>query len=238
MKAIVLLSGGIDSTTCLSLAVDKYGADEVMALSAQYGQKHSRELDAAKAVAAHYGIKHRVLNLTELFADSDCSLLSSSNKDIPLENYSKQLKKTGGKPVSTYVPFRNGLFISAAASVALSNGCTEIYYGAHADDAAGNAYPDCSTDFNNAINRAIYLGSGGELTVKAPFIGANKAEVVKTGLKLGAPFELTWSCYTGGKKPCEKCGTCIDRAAAFAANGVPDPANKEILCIEYKNELK
>lgn len=226
MKAIVLLSGGIDSTTCLSLTVDKYGADEVMALSAIYGQKHSRELDAAKAVAAHYGIKHRVLNLAELFVGSDCSLLSGSNEDIPLESYSEQLKKTDGKPVSTYVPFRNGLFISAAASVALSNGCTEIYYGAHADDAAGNAYPDCSTDFNDAINRAIYLGSGGVLTVIAPFIGCNKSEVVKTGLLLGAPYELTWSCYTGGEKPCGKCGTCIDRAAAFAANGVPDPANK------------
>ena len=226
MKTMVLLSGGIDSTTCLSLAVDKYGADEVMALSAIYGQKHSRELDAAKAVAAHYGIKHRVLNLSELFVDSDCSLLSGSNEDIPLESYSEQLKKTDGKPVSTYVPFRNGLFISAAASVALSNGCTEIYYGAHADDAAGNAYPDCSTDFNDAMNRAIYLGSGGELTVKAPFIDASKAEVVKIGLELGSPFELTWSCYTGGEKPCGKCGTCIDRAAAFAANGVPDPANK------------
>lgn len=226
VKTMVLLSGGIDSTTCLSLAVDKYGADEVMALSAIYGQKHSRELDAAKAVAAHYGIKHRVLNLSELFVDSDCSLLSGSNEDIPLESYSEQLKKTDGKPVSTYVPFRNGLFISAAASVALSNGCTEIYYGAHADDAAGNAYPDCSTDFNDAMNRAIYLGSGGELTVKAPFIDASKAEVVKIGLELGSPFELTWSCYTGGEKPCGKCGTCIDRAAAFAANGVPDPANK------------
>ena len=224
MKALILLSGGLDSTACLALAVDKYGADEVMALSAVYGQKHSRELDAAKAVAAHYGVKHRVLDLAELFIGSDCSLLSGSSEDIPLESYSEQLKKTGGKPVSTYVPFRNGLFLSAAASVALSNGCSEIFYGAHADDAAGNAYPDCSTDFNDAMNRAIYLGSGGELTVKAPFIGVNKAEVVKTGMALGAPFELTWSCYTGGEKPCGKCGTCIDRAAAFAANGVEDPA--------------
>lgn len=227
MKAIVLLSGGIDSTTCLALAVDKYGADAVMALSAQYGQKHSRELNAARAVAEHYGVKHRILDIAELFTDSDCSLLSGSGEDIPLESYSEQIKKTGGKPVSTYVPFRNGLFISVAASVALSNGCTEIYYGAHADDAAGNAYPDCSTEFNDAMNRAIYLGSGGALTVIAPFIGCNKSEVVKTGLSLGAPYELTWSCYAGGDKPCGKCGTCIDRAAAFAVNGVEDPANKE-----------
>jgi 7-cyano-7-deazaguanine synthase len=109
--------------------------------------------------------------------------------------------------------------------VALSNGCTEIYYGAHADDAAGNAYPDCSTDFNDAMSRAIYLGSGGALTVIAPFIGCNKSEVVKTGLSLGAPYELTWSCYAGGDKPCGKCGTCIDRKKAFEKNGVKDPVS-------------
>lgn len=223
MKAIVLLSGGIDSTTCLALAVDKYGADAVMALSAQYGQKHSRELNAARAVAEHYGVKHRILDLAELFADSDCSLLSGSSEDIPFESYSEQIKKTGGNPVSTYVPFRNGLFISAAASVALSNGCTEIHYGAHADDAAGNAYPDCSEEFNDAISRAIYLGSGGVLTVIAPFIGCSKSEVVKTGLSFGAPYELTWSCYEGGDKPCRKCGTCIDRQKAFEKNGIIDP---------------
>ena len=224
MKALVLFSGGVDSTTCLAIAVDKYGADEVLALSVSYGQKHSRELEAARAIAARYGVKHRELDLSVMFEGSDCSLLMGSTEDIPEESYSEQLKKTDGKPVSTYVPFRNGLFLASAASIALSQGCTEIYYGAHADDAAGNAYPDCSQDFNDAINRAIYLGSGNELTVVAPFIGMNKAQVVSKGLSLGAPYELTWSCYEGGNKPCGKCGTCIDRAAAFAANGIADPA--------------
>ncbi|MCR4640247.1 7-cyano-7-deazaguanine synthase QueC [Ruminococcus sp.] len=226
MKALVLFSGGVDSTTCLGIAVNKYGADEVLALSLYYGQKHSRELEAARKIAAHYGVKHKELDLALIFADSDCSLLSSSTEDIPKESYAEQLKKTDGKPVSTYVPFRNGLFLSSAASIALSNGCTEIYYGAHSDDAAGNAYPDCSSDFNDAINRAIYLGSGGELRVTAPFIGMNKAQVVAEGLKLGVPYELTWSCYEGGDKPCGVCGTCRDRIAAFRANGMDDPAMK------------
>ena len=124
--------------------------------------------------------------------------------------------------MSTYVPFRNGLFLSCAASVALSNGCEEIYYGAHSDDAAGNAYPDCSAEFNESINRAVYLGSGNRLRVVAPFIDMNKAQVVARGLKLGVPYRLTWSCYEGGEKPCGVCGTCRDRAAAFAANGITE----------------
>ncbi|MBR6996306.1 MAG: 7-cyano-7-deazaguanine synthase QueC [Ruminococcus sp.] len=226
MKALVLFSGGVDSTTCLAIAVDKYGADEVLALSLYYGQKHSRELEAARKIAAHYGVKHKELDLALIFADSDCTLLKGSEGEIPKESYAEQLEKTDGKPVSTYVPFRNGLFLASAASIALSNGCGEIYYGAHSDDAAGNAYPDCSSDFNDAINRAIYLGSGGELRVTAPFIGMNKAQVIAKGLALGVPYELTWSCYEGGNKPCGVCGTCRDRIAAFRANGMDDPAMK------------
>lgn len=226
VKAIVLLSGGIDSTTCLALAVEKFGADEVLALSARYGQKHDKELRAAQNVAAYYGINHQILDLAELFKGSDSSLLSGTNKKIPHESYSDQIKKTGGAPVSTYVPFRNGLFLASAASIAISQGCTVIYYGAHADDAAGNAYPDCSEEFNSAMSRAIFLGSGNKLIVSAPFISMNKTQVVKKGLSLGAPYELTWSCYEGGDKPCGKCGTCIDRANAFDKNGVKDPAIK------------
>ena len=226
MKALVLFSGGVDSTTCLAIAVDKYGADEVLALSLYYGQKHSRELEAARKIAAHYGVKHKELDLALIFADSDCTLLKGSEGEIPKESYAEQLEKTDGKPVSTYVPFRNGLFLASAASIALSNGCGVIYYGAHSDDAAGNAYPDCSSDFNDAINRAIYLGSGGELRVTAPFIGMNKAQVIAKGLELGVPYELTWSCYEGGDKPCGVCGTCRDRIAAFRANGIDDPAMK------------
>ena len=223
---MVLFSGGVDSSTCLAIAVEKYGADEVLCLSVSYGQKHSKELDAAKAVADYYGVKLKTLDLSSIFEESDCSLLKGSDKEIPLESYSEQLKKTDGAPVSTYVPFRNGLFLSCAASVALSFRCEEIFYGAHSDDAAGNAYPDCSQDFNDSINRAIYLGSGNRLRVTAPFIGMNKSQVVKRGLSLKVPYELTWSCYSGHDKPCGVCGTCRDRIAAFESNGVTDPLIK------------
>lgn len=223
MKALVLFSGGLDSTTCLALAVDKYGAENVIALSIYYGQKHDKEIRAAQNLAKYYGVEWKTLDLTKIFADSNCSLLAQSDMEIPQTAYADQLAETGGKPVSTYVPFRNGLFLSSAASIALSNDCGVIYYGAHSDDAAGNAYPDCSTEFNDAMNRAIYLGSGDQLHIEAPFVELTKADVVKLGLELKVPYELTWSCYEGHDKPCGVCGTCRDRLAAFAANNVADP---------------
>lgn len=223
MKALVLFSGGLDSSTCLALAVKEYGKDNVIALSVYYGQKHDKELSAAKAVSEYYGVRRQTLDLAAIFADSDCTLLKGSQDGIPKESYSDQLSKTDGKPVSTYVPFRNGLFLASAASIALSNGCSVIYYGAHYDDAAGNAYPDCSDKFNNAMNEAIFTGSGEQLSIKAPFVGLTKADVVRIGHELGVPFELTWSCYEGGDVPCGVCGTCRDRAAAFEKNSLADP---------------
>jgi 7-cyano-7-deazaguanine synthase len=228
MKALVLVSGGLDSTTCLALAVKEYGHENVVGLSVFYGQRHDKEIKAADAVCEYYKVEHITLDLSTMFQFSDCTLLQHSDGDIPGESYDKQLGKTNGKPVSTYVPFRNGLFLSSAAAIALSKGCSKIYYGAHADDAAGNAYPDCSTDFNNAMNTAIYEGSGKQLSIEAPFINKNKAGVVKLGMELGVPYELTWSCYEGHDKACGKCGTCIDRIAAFELNGIKDP-------IEYEN---
>lgn len=226
MKALVLVSGGVDSTTCLGMAVSQYGKENVVALSISYGQKHTKEVECAKAVTDYYGVEYITLDLSTMFQFSDCSLLSHSDKEVPHESYAKQLQETDGKPVSTYVPFRNGLFLSSAASIALSKDCSVIYYGAHSDDAAGNAYPDCSEVFNAAMNKAIYEGSGRQLHIEAPFVALTKADIVKKGLELKVPYELTWSCYEGGDKPCGVCGTCIDRAKAFAANGVEDPALK------------
>lgn len=223
MRALVLVSGGIDSTTCLALAVDKYGKENVSALSMYYGQKHNKELECAQKVAEYYGVDYSELDLSLIFKESNCSLLSHSTEDIPRESYAKQLEKTNGVPVSTYVPFRNGLFLSTAASLALSKGCSVIYYGAHSDDAAGNAYPDCSDAFNNAMNEAIYLGSGKQVKIEAPFVKMTKKDVVAKGLELKVPYELTWSCYEGHDKPCGVCGTCIDRKRAFEENGVSDP---------------
>ena len=225
MNALVLSSGGVDSTTALALAVEKYGREHVVALSISYGQKHHKELKAAGDVAKYYGVEQLFLDLSVIFQYSNCSLLQQSDQDIPEESYAQQIQNTGGeRPVSTYVPFRNGLFLSAAASVALSKGCSVIYYGAHADDAAGAAYPDCSQGFHEAMNQAICEGSGQQLHIEAPFVGKTKEDIVSLGLKLGAPYQFTWSCYQGKQSPCGKCGTCIDRAKAFAANGVADPA--------------
>ena len=227
MKALVLFSGGLDSSVCLGLAVKEYGPDEVLALSIYYGQKHRKELEASEKVAAFYGVKRITLDLGEIFRGSRCSLLEAAGEEIPHETYSAQLARSDGAPVSTYVPYRNGLFLSSAASVALSNGCEVIYYGAHADDSAGSAYPDTSPAFNSAIADAIYIGSGNALRVVAPFIGRPKADVVAVGKEIGVPFELTWSCYEGREKACGLCGTCRDRINAFLENGLKDPIEYE-----------
>lgn len=227
MKALVLLSGGLDSATCLAVAVEKYGFENVIGLSVYYGQKHDRELRAAKAVADYYNVELINIDLEPIFVGSGCTLLKKSKEDIPKGAYAEQLSESKGEPVSTYVPFRNGLFLSVSASMAIAKGCEVIYYGAHSDDAAGNAYPDCSVEFNEEMNKAIYLGSGKKVRIEAPFVELTKAEVVKTGLRLNVPYELTWSCYEGGEKPCGKCGTCIDRIKAFEANGEVDPLEYE-----------
>jgi 7-cyano-7-deazaguanine synthase len=226
MKVLVLSSGGVDSSTCLALAVKKYGRDNVISLSISYGQKHDKEIEASNKISEYYGVEHIFLDLEPIFKYSTCALLKQSESDIPHESYAEQLINKDGKPVDTYVPFRNGLFISSAASIALSKGCSIIYYGAHSDDAAGNAYPDCSEGFNKAMGDAVYIGSGDQLKLEAPFVEMTKADIVRLGLKLGVPYELTWSCYEGKERPCGVCGTCLDRQKAFEINGTVDPLLK------------
>ena len=225
MKAAVLASGGVDSTTALAQAVERYGAAKVTAVSVLYGQKHIKELEAAEKIASYYGVEHISVDATPLFQYSRASLLQGSPEPVPKECYADQLKKMQGKaPVSTCVPFRNGIFLAAAAGIALSLGSEAVIYGAHADDAAGAAYPDCSPAFFEAMAAAVWEGSGRQIRLEAPFLAMNKAAVVEIGLRLRVPYELTWSCYEGGAEPCGQCGTCRDRAAAFAANRVSDPA--------------
>lgn len=226
-KALVLCSGGVDSTTLLAMAVERYGAENVYALRVFYGQKHERELLAARQVAEHYGVEQRYLDLSIIFAESDSSLLAGSSQAVPHEAYAKQIDDASGDTVSTYVPFRNGLFLSTAASIALSLDCSFVCYGAHADDWAGCAYPDCSPEFVGAMARAIDTGTGGALQLVAPFVNWSKARIVEEGLKLGVPFELTWSCYEGGDEPCGACATCLDRQRAFELNGTVDPLLKK-----------
>lgn len=226
MKALVLFSGGLDSTTCLAMAVKAYGNQNVIALSISYGQKHEKEINAAASIVKYYNVEHICLDLSLIFKDSNCTLLKNRG-EIPHGEYSSQLKNKDFTPVSTYVPFRNGLFLSSAASIAISHDCDIIYYGAHADDACANAYPDTSIAFNEAITKAIYTGSGNKLKVVAPFIDKSKVDVVKTGIELNVPYELTWSCYEGKEKACGTCGTCLDRKRAFELNGLKDPIEYE-----------
>ena len=230
-KALVLNSGGVDSTTCVSLAVSLLGAENVTTVSVYYGQKHKKELECAEKVAEYYNVKHRVIDLsnTGIMDDSNCPLLAHSTQDIPEQSYAEQIKKNGEGMVTTYVPFRNGLMLSSVAALAMAlypDDEVDIYLGAHADDAAGQAYADCSPEFTDSMNRAISVGTYGKVHLVAPLVNMNKAEVVKLGLGLNTPYQLTWSCYNGGEKPCGKCGTCIDRAEAFRLNGVEDPALK------------
>ena len=227
MKALVLNSGGVDSTTCVGIAVDKYGKDNVITASLYYGQKHDKELQCAKAVAEYYGVKHIEEDISNVmkYAADVCTLMKGG-KEIEHASYAEQIKERGEGRVATYVPFRNGLLLSIAAAYADSlfpGEDVEVFYGAHADDAAGRAYADCSPEFAEAMDKAINIGTYGKIKVSRPLINMNKAEVVKTGLALNVPYELTWSCYEGGEKQCGTCGTCIDRKAAFEANGVTDP---------------
>lgn len=228
MKALVLSSGGLDSTTCVGLAVQRLGSENVITASLYYGQKHDKELECARRVAEFYNVRHIEEDISNVmrYAKGVCTLMKGGN-DIEHSSYAEQIAKNGEGRVATYVPFRNGLLLSVAAAYADSlfpGEDVEIYYGAHADDAAGNAYADCSPEFASAMDEAINIGTYGKIHVKRPLINMNKAEVVKTGLEIRVPYELTWSCYEGGNRPCNKCGTCIDRAEAFRANGIKDPA--------------
>ena len=225
-KAVVLNSGGVDSTTCVGLAVEKYGKDNVSTLSVFYGQKHDKELECAKKIAAHYEVAHYEVDLSAVMQFSNCPLLSQSTEAIRHESYAEQIAEDGEGMVRTYVPFRNGLLLSSVTALAVSlypDDEVEVYYGAHADDAAGRAYADCSPEFADAMNRAINIGTYEKVTLAAPLINMNKGEVVKTGLAIGVPYHLTTSCYEGGEKACGTCGTCIDRINAFKANNIEDP---------------
>ena len=223
-KAIVLNSGGIDSTTCIAIAINDVGAENVTSVSVDYGQKHIKELACAEAVANFYNLKHRIINLkrTGIYDDSTSSLFSGSTEAVPEKSYEEQLAENSSGLVSTYIPSRNALMLAAAAGLAQSmypEDEIDVYLGAH----AGGVCPDCSETFASNLDAAIYEGSGKRVHLIFPLVRFDKPNVVKVGLGLGAPYHLTWSCYLGGDKQCGKCGTCLDRKAAFAANNATDP---------------
>lgn len=228
-RAIVLSSGGIDSTTCLAMAVKEYGAENVLSVSVLYGQKHDKEKECAVKIAEFYGVEHRVIDITDLgiFTGSTCTLLADNAEPVAQGTYAEQVSEGMSSIVSTYVPFRNGLMVSLIASLAMSvypEDNVRIHLGVHRDDTLGHAYADCSYDFVRVMSDAIFMGTYGRVTVTAPLVRMSKAQVVAKGIELEAPYELTWSCYEGGETPCRACATCLDRAKAFEANGIDDPA--------------
>jgi 7-cyano-7-deazaguanine synthase len=216
--SVVLLSGGMDSATCLALAVRRGGP--VHALSFAYGQRHARELRSARALARRFGVKaHRLVRLP--LGPLVDSSLTSPRRPLP---------SRGGRPgaiPSTYVPARNTVLLAVALGYAESHGLDTIYFGANAVDYSG--YPDCRPEYVRAFNalarRAVRSPreGGHRIRVVAPLLSRSKAEIVRLGRRLGVPWELTWSCYHGGPVPCGKCDACRLRARGFRAAGVADP---------------
>lgn len=223
MRPLVLLSGGLDSTTCLAIASRE--AVSLEAISIFYGQKHVTEIDAARRVAKYYAARHHEVTLDPNQFLGAGSTLMDPDKPNPETTYEELQKAVGPSP--TYVPFRNGNLLSVAASYALKLKCDTIYAGMHAEDAKNWAYPDCTPEFLGAMANAIYVGTYHKVRLVAPLMWMTKTEVVACGKHLGVPFDLTWSCYNGREKACGVCPTCISRIAAFRENGMIDPISYE-----------
>ena len=229
--AVVLLSGGIDSTTCYTLARDALGTGCVTALSVSYGQNHeTRELAAATKVINWFGEYGAYAHHEHIRLPMGVGGLTDEELEIPDKSYAELPQG----PSPTYVPFRNGVLLAVAASYADSiakkihpQAKFVVMYGAHMDDAANYAYPDCTGPFISAMRSAIAIGSYARGMLYAPFEGVDKAAVVRMGYLLDAPLYLTWSCYRGGVNHCGTCPTCISRKDAFKDAGISDPTNYE-----------
>ena len=218
-KAVVLLSGGLDS--CTAAAMAKADGYELYALTIAYGQRHAAELDAARRVAAALGVaRHVVLDL-DLAAFGGSSL--TGDGEVPKD-------RAAGAPgiPSTYVPARNTVFLALALAWAEALGAGDIFIGVNAVDYSG--YPDCRPAFIEAFERTAALATkagveGARFRIRAPLIDLTKAEIIRRGLALGLDYRLTHSCYdpAPGGEPCGRCDSCVIRAAGFADAGVPDP---------------
>jgi 7-cyano-7-deazaguanine synthase len=214
-RAVVLLSGGMDSAVCAALAVRDY---ETAALHMSYGQRtEARERLAFNRICDRLGIGKRLVLENRTLALIGGSALTDRQIDVPAAG-----AEIGSQIPITYVPFRNAHFIAAGVSWAEVLGATSIFIGAVAQDSSG--YPDCRPEYYEAFNHVIQVGTReGTIQIATPLIGLRKAEVVKLGLELGAPFDLTWSCYSREDRACGACESCVLRLRAFAAAGASDP---------------
>jgi len=223
VRAIVLLSGGLDSCVTACIAKQEY---ELHALSFDYGQRHKKELESSKKIAKKLGIDHRIVKI-ELPERSDAltgSLSVPHDREIGIGK-GKGEGKEREIPV-TYVPARNTIFIAYALSWSEVMNANAIFIGVNAIDFSG--YPDCTKEYIEAWNNLVKVGmKNNSVRVVAPLINMSKAEIIKEGVKLGAPFELTWSCYEGKEKACGVCDSCILRLKGFKEAGLKDPIEYE-----------
>lgn len=215
-KAIVLLSGGIDSATTLYFA--KAAGYKCSCLIFDYGQRNKREIESARKIARAAGCDFRVVGFR--FPWGGSSLLDRREK-IP------QLKRpTAGKIPTTYVPARNTVFLSFALSYAEAKKANAIFIGAHTQDYSG--YPDCRPSYFHAFRKVARLGTktgttGRRVNIRTPLLHKTKGEIIRIGLRLDVPYGLTWSCYKGGRRPCRRCDSCLFRARGFEEAGTEDP---------------
>jgi len=215
-KAYVLLSGGIDSSTCLAQACEDFGG-LVCGVSFTYGQRHSKEVEHAEQVAKALDCAFITKDISGIIGKGG---LTDNALVIPAKSYDEL--DPGVSP--TYVPFRNGTLLACITSLASTDPeAVAVYFGAHADDAANWAYPDCTPEFIGGMANAIYVGTYHKIRLYTPLIFMTKAEIVAKGEELNVPWELTWSCYEGGEEHCGVCPTCRSRRDGFINADVFDP---------------
>ena len=216
-SCVIIFSGGLDSTVlCYKAAADGF---DVHALTIIYGQKHIKEIDSARKTAGLLGINHRVVDLSNINELLKGSALTDSSVDVPevpeTAEHFETLK-------TTIVPNRNAIFLSVAIGYSESISADNVFFGAHHSDRG--VYPDCRKEFVEAFEAAEKLATDNEkLTISAPFVGMDKAEIVALGNELAVPFENTWTCYVGGEVHCGSCSACNERKRAFRESGVDDP---------------
>jgi 7-cyano-7-deazaguanine synthase len=222
-KAVVLLSGGMDSCVCAATARERHGAEGVALLHASYGQRtESREAKAFRDIADLYGAKQRLMVRLEHFRAIGGSALTDPNIAVPENDLNAPGPQGGAIPV-TYVPFRNAHFLSVAVSWAEAIGAGAIYIGAVAEDSSG--YPDCRPEYYKAFQELIRVGTRPETEIEivTPVIALKKSAIIRKGIELGAPLHLTWSCYQNAEEACGVCDSCLLRLRAFEEAGVADP---------------
>lgn len=216
---LVVLSGGLDSTVCLALAAEEeHPSEPLVALSFDYGQRHAIELDRAARIASHYGADHLVVHLDASAWGG--SALTDRTIEVP------DAAAAGAIPV-TYVPARNLIFLAVAVGVAEARNLAVLSIGVNAVDYSG--YPDCRPEFIESFRATAALAlkrgvEGNPVAISTPLVDKSKADIVRLGTAVGAPLELTWSCYRGESRPCGTCDACVLRARGFAEAGVADPA--------------